>query len=88
MFILKSNLINFTGTPLQYINREKQQSACRSIGDSIKKHIFHKTLTKTPKISSANTPSSSSMSAAKITKTPLVSVSLHAKIINFLNEIF
>src|SRR5690349_9577645 len=32
-----------TGTPLQFISRDKSSSACRSIGSSIKKHIFHKT---------------------------------------------
>lgn len=62
---------NFTGTPLHLpvVNRDKPPSACRSIGDSIKKHIFHKTLNKTPK-KSTNTPSSSN-----ITRTPLVQVS-------------
>lgn len=70
--LLKMNILIFAGTPLHNINREKQQSACRTIGDSIKKHIFHKTILKTPK---PNTPSSSSTSAAKITKTPLASVS-------------
>lgn len=67
LYYLKISLI-FVGTPLPYVNREKL-----SFGDSIKKHILHKALTKTPKPSS-NTPSTSS-SAAKITKTPLASVS-------------
>lgn len=55
------------GTPLQFVNRDKSSSACRSIGDSIKKHIFHKALHKTPKRDSYNTPSSSSVSS----RTPL-----------------
>jgi hypothetical protein len=64
--IKQFNKQNGQGTPLQYVNRDKSVSTCRSIGDSIKKHIFHKTLNKTPKCST-NTPSSS-----KITRTPSV----------------
>lgn len=67
--IKQFNKQNGQGTPLQYLNRDKPHSACRSIGDSIKKHIFLKTLHKTPKFSSTNTPSSS-----KITRTPSVQI--------------
>lgn len=65
---LKLDLNNFlfTGTPLQFVNREKSSSACRSIGDSIKKHIFHKSLYKSPKRYHTNSPSSS-----KAPRTPL-----------------
>lgn len=70
--ILISFLINHfilsTGTPLQFLSREKNPSSCRSIGDSIKKHIFHKSLlNKTPK---RGTPSGTS------SNTPLIQVSI------------
>lgn len=59
-----------SGTPLQFVNREKSSSACRSISDSIKKHIFHKSLHKTPKRGETHvqTPASSS---ANVARTPL-----------------
>ncbi|CRK97579.1 CLUMA_CG010965, isoform A [Clunio marinus] len=65
--IKQFNKQNGQGTPLQFVNRDKSSSACRSIGDSIKKHIFHKTLHKTPKRNSTHTPSQSS----NIPSTPL-----------------
>ncbi|CAO1403822.1 unnamed protein product [Diamesa serratosioi] len=62
--IKQFNKQNGQGTPLQFLSRDKNPSSCRSIGDSIKKHIFHKSLIhKTPK---RGTPS------ATATNTPLI----------------
>lgn len=56
---LKNDHINYLGTPLQFLmmNRLKNEGSAtrKSISDSIKKHIFHKSLiSRTPKRSTNN----------------------------------
>ncbi|CAO1404509.1 unnamed protein product [Diamesa tonsa] len=66
--IKQFNKQNGQGTPLQFLSREKNPSSCRSIGDSIKKHIFHKSLlNKTPK---RGTPSGTSSNTPLIQTLP------------------